>query len=124
MFSLRNALAFFAFACGFLSANAMSVKDFEALPQPAQAEYVVSFLEKMTYQIGQQNPALAASIKDFYVRQQPGKTFSEGMEKLEIELAVIDQAARAGNADLSKIQIEGVVVGVTRQQFPPQIAQR
>lgn len=102
----------------------MSVHDFEALQPGAQSEYLVSFLEKMTFQIGQQNPQLAASIKDFFVRKQPGKPFSEGMERLEVELAVLQSLSEKGQADLTKLQIEGVVVGVTKRQFPPQVASR
>ena len=103
-----------------LTAAAKTVKDFEALPVAAQSEYVVSFLEKMTYDIRQDNPKLAQDIKDYFVRKQPGKAFSEGIEKVEVELAVVDSLAKEGKADLSKIHVESIIVYVVKKKFPPQ----
>jgi hypothetical protein len=102
-----------------LPAFAKSVQDFEAMPPAGQSEYIVGFLEKMTYDIGRQNPQLAQQIKDYFVRKQPGKPFSEGMEKVSVELAALDGQARAGKANLSKIQLESIVVWVVKQKFPP-----
>jgi hypothetical protein len=39
--------------------------------------------------------------------------------KVAVELAALDSAAKAGKVDLSKIQIEGVIVKVVKDKFPP-----
>jgi hypothetical protein len=41
------------------------------------------------------------------------------MERLYVELTAIDLQARDGKADLSKIQLENVIVYVVKQKFPP-----
>ena len=100
-------------------ARALSVRDFEAMPENDRSAYVVSFLEKMAAGIGQQNPELAQRIKLYYSRRPPGKPMSEGMERIGVELAALDTMAEKGQIDLAKIQIESVVVAVTKRQFPP-----
>ena|ERR1700733_6856018 len=102
-------------------ASAKSVQDFEALAPADQSAYVITFLEKMTSDLGQKNPQLAQDIKDYFVRKQPGKPFSEGLEKVSIELFAVDNMAKQGKADLSKIQIESIVVYVVKQKFPPPV---
>jgi len=102
-------------------AFAKSVQDFEAMAPADQSVYVVSFLEKMTSDLGQKNPKLAEDIKDYFVRKQPGKPFSEGLEKVSVELFAVDNMAKQGKADLSKIQIESIVVYVVKQKFPPPV---
>jgi hypothetical protein len=102
-------------------ASAKSVQDFEAMAPADQSVYVITFLEKMTSDLGQKNPKLAEDIKDYFVRKQPGKPFSEGLEKVSIELFAVDNMAKQGKADLSKIQIESIVVYVVKQKFPPPV---
>jgi len=98
---------------------AKSVKEFNAMAPDEQSEYLVSFLEKMTYDIGKKNPKLAKDIKDYFVRPQNGRQFSEGMVKLHAELIALETLAKEGKADLSKIKIESIVVWVVKQKFPP-----
>lgn len=100
-------------------ARAKSVNDWEAMPRRDSSEYVVSFIAKMIFDLGQTNPKLAADIKDFFVRQPQGKTVSEGLWNLYIELGVLDTLAGRGKVDLSQIQIEGVIVKVVKDKFPP-----
>jgi soluble cytochrome b562 len=95
------------------------VKDFEDMPRDQRSEYVVSFLEKMTYDIGQKNPKLAHDIEDYFVKVPSGKEFPEGLERICVELAAVDSLADKGKADLSKIQIESIVVYIVKQKFPP-----
>lgn len=85
-----------------------------------QSEYVVSYLEKMTYDIGKVNPALAKRIKDYFVVKQPGKPASEGIEKFGVELTALDGQAKKGKADLSDIQVESILVWIVKQKFPPE----
>ena len=44
--------------------------------------------------------------------------FPEGIEKISVELAYLDAMAKQGKADLSKVQMEGVIVTVTTRKFP------
>ncbi len=102
-------------------ASAKSVREFDALSPSDQSEYMITFLEKMTSDLGQKNPKLAQDIKDYFVRKQPGKPFSEGLEKVYVELASVETLAKDGKADLSKVQVESIVVYVVKQKFPPPV---
>ena len=44
---------------------------------------------------------------------------SEGMERLNVELGTVEIQAKDGKADLSKVQLESVIVWVVKQKFPP-----
>lgn len=103
-------------------ASAKSVQDYESMAPADQSAYMIGFLEKMTFDLSQKNPKLAQDIKDYFVRKQPGKPFSEGLEKVTVELVAVDNMAKQGKADLSKIQIESIVVYVVKQKFPPPVA--
>ena len=98
------------------SSHAETVRAFEARPVPDQAKYVTAFIEKMTADIGKANPNLMQAIRDWFAKGEP---VSEGMRKLSAELAALDEVAKEGRADLDKIQIEGVVMKVVRNKFPP-----
>ena len=41
------------------------------------------------------------------------------MEKLYVQLTATELQAKDGKADLSKIQLESVIVWVVKQKFPP-----
>ncbi|MGH9721915.1 MAG: hypothetical protein ACRD8O_17045 [Bryobacteraceae bacterium] len=115
---MRFLLAILAF--GIMSqACAMSLKDFNAKPGPEQSAYVASFIEKMSADLGAKNPQLGQSIRDWFTKKPAGKPVSEGMEKLYVELTAVELQAKDGKADLSKIQIESVIVYLTKQKFPP-----
>jgi len=107
-------------ALGIMSqARAMSLKDFNAKPGPEQSAYVASYIEKMTADVGAKNPQLGKSIRDWFAKKPAGKPVSEGMEKLYVELTAVELQARDGMADLSKIQLESVIVYLVKQKFPP-----
>ena len=102
------------------SAFAKSVQDYEAMAPAARAEYAVSFLEKMTFDLRQKNPKLAQDIKDYFVRKQADSEMSDGFEDFEAALSAVDDLARQGKADRTKIQVETVIVYVVKKKFPPQ----
>jgi hypothetical protein len=107
-----------------IPAQAVSLKDFDAKPGPEQSAYIVNFIDKMASDIGAKNPQLAAGIRDYFSRRQEGKPGSEGMERLFVELTAIELRARDGKADLSKIELESVIVWIVKQKFPPPQAQK
>lgn len=99
-------------------AMAMSLKDFEAMPSANQSAYMIAFIDKMTNDLGRDNSKLAQEIRDYFARKQPGKPASERIERLFVELAVVERRAKDGKADLSKIQIESIILYVVKQKFP------
>jgi soluble cytochrome b562 len=108
-------LAFFV----LMSAQAMSLKDFNTKPTHDQSVYVVDFIEKITADLGAKNPQLGQDIRDWFSRKQEGKPFSEGLERLYVELGALEILAHDGKVDLTKIQVEGVIVKVVKDKFPP-----
>jgi len=108
-------LAFFV----LMTAQAMSLKDFNAKPSHDQSVYVVDFIEKMTADLGAKNPQLAQDIRDWFSRKQDGKPFSAGLEKLYVELGAFESLAHDGKVDLTKIEVEGVIIKVVKDKFPP-----
>jgi soluble cytochrome b562 len=113
-------LAFFV----LMTAQAMSLKDFNVKPSHDQSVYVVDFIEKMTADLGPKNPQLAHDIRDWFSRKQDGKPFSAGLERLYVELGALESLAHDGKVDLTKIQVEGVIVKVVKDKFPPQTSQK
>jgi hypothetical protein len=112
---MRFLLAFLA----LIPIQAMSLKDFNARPAAERSSYVADFIDKMTTDLRFKNPDLAQSIRTWFAAKSEGKTSSEGMERLNVELAAVEIQARDGKADLSKIQLESVIVWVVKQKFPP-----
>jgi soluble cytochrome b562 len=117
---MRLFLAFFV----LMTAQAMSLKDFNAKPSHDQSVYVVDFIEKMTADLAVKNPQLSQAIRDWFSRKQDGKPFSEGLEKLYAELGGLEILSRDGKVDLTKIEVEGVIVKVVKDKFPPPSAQK
>jgi hypothetical protein len=93
-------------------ARAVSVQDYNAKPIPDRVRLVDDFIEKMTADIGRTNPQLMQDIRDWFAK-------GNGDEKLETELGALDLLSEKGKVDLSKIQVEGVIVKVVKDKFPP-----
>ena len=120
---MRLVIAVLALSFVMFPARAMSLTEFEAKPAHDRSVYVVDFVEKSTAGLYEKNPKMAQAIRDWFSRKQDGKPFSEGIEKLGVEMTALDLLAREGKADLSKIQVEGVIVKVIKDKFPPQAKQ-
>jgi soluble cytochrome b562 len=112
---MRFLLAFLA----LIPMQAMSLKDFNARPSADRSAYVADFIDKMTTDLRAKNPELAQSIRTWFAVKSEGKTSSEGMERLNVELGAVEIQAQQGKADLSKVQLESVIVWVVKQKFPP-----
>jgi len=115
---MRFLLAFLA----LIPLQAMSLKDFDAKAPADRSAYVADFIDKMTTDLRAKSPELAQSIRSWFADKAAGKTLSEGMERLNVELAVVEIQAQQGRADLSKIQLESVIVYLVKQKFPPKAA--
>ena len=101
------------------TAEATSLKDFNAKPDKERAVCVSDFIDKMTTDIRAKNPQLAQDIRSWFAVKPAGKATSDGMESLYVELTAIELQARDSKADLSKIELESVIVWVVKQKFPP-----
>jgi hypothetical protein len=101
-------------------AHSLTVKDFEAKPTAEQSAIITAFVDKMTGDIARDNPQLARNIHDYFFTKQAVQPFAEGLQKIAVELAALDSVAKDGKIDLSRIQIEGVIVKVVKDKFPPQ----
>ncbi len=117
---MRLLIAVIALSFVMFPARAMSLTEFEAKPAHDRAVYVVDYVEKSTAGLYEKNPKMAQAIRDWFSREQAGKPYSEGLEKLFVEMTALDLLGREGKADLSKIQVEGVIVKVIKDKFPPQ----
>ena len=112
---MRFLLAFLA----LIPLQAMSLKDFNGKPAADRSAYVADFIDKMTTDLRAKNPDLAQNIRTWFAVKQPGKLLSDGMESLGVELGAVEIQAKEGKADLSKVQLESVIVWVVKQKFPP-----
>ncbi len=112
-------MRFFLAFLVLISAQAMSLKDFNAKPDKEQSAYVADFIDKMSTDLRAKNPELAQNIRTWFARKAEGKPLSEGMERLVVELGALEIQAKNGKADLSKIQLESVIVWIVKQKFPP-----
>ena len=120
---MRLVIAVLTLSFVMFPARAMSLTEFESKPAHDQSVYVVNFIEKSTADLYAKNPNMAQAIRDWFSKVQDGKPFSEGIEKLGVELTALDLLSREGKTDLSKIQVEGVIVKVIKDKFPPQANQ-
>jgi hypothetical protein len=112
---MRLFLAFFV----LMTAQAMSLKDFNAKPDKEQAVYVGDFIDNMTTDLRAKNPQLATDIRNWFAVKPAGKPLPGGMERLGVELGALEIQAKDGKADLSKVQLESIIVWVVNQKFPP-----
>ena len=118
-FRLYSGMRFLLAFLALIPIQAMSLKDFNARPAADRSAYVADFIDKMTTDLRAKNPELAQSIRTWFAEKPEGKTLSEGMERLNVELGAVEIQAKDGKADLSKVQLESVIVWVVKQKFPP-----
>jgi hypothetical protein len=100
---------------------AMSVRDWEVLPDARQSAYIVDYIEKMTADIGTTNPDMSQAIRDYFSKTD-GKPLPEGVETLYVEIGALESRAQAGRVDLSKVELEAVIVWVVKRKFAPATA--
>jgi len=101
-------------------AEARSVSEWEIMPRREATAYVVGVIGKMVADLAQPNPALAAALKEFFVRPAPARDVSEGLLKFYVEVSALDMLAGTGKLDPDRIQVEGVIVKLVKDKFPPQ----
>jgi len=106
-------------------ARATTLAAFEAQTAAQQGALVSNFVDTMTTDLGAKNPQLAQAIRDYFAKKQAGKPVSEGVERLAVEMMTVDELAKEGKADPSKIQVEAMIVHIVKEKFSqPQTAQK
>src|SRR5437870_11765263 len=73
-----------------LPAHALSVRDFDAKPSAEQSAIVIAFVDKLTADIGRDNPQLAKGIHDYFFLTPQGERYSEGLWNLYVEIAALE----------------------------------
>jgi hypothetical protein len=97
-FRLYSGMRFLLAFLALIPMQAMSLKDFNAKPDHDQAVYVGDFIDKMTTDLRTKNPELAQSIRTWFAVKPEGKTLSEGMVRLNVELGALESLAHEGKA--------------------------
>lgn len=100
-------------------AGATTISDYVKMPTAARNDLVVNFIDKMTNDIREKNPDLAVKIRDWFAVKPEGRPVPEGFERLAVEIGALQMAAKDGKADLSKVQLESVIVYIVREKFQP-----
>jgi soluble cytochrome b562 len=121
---MKTMLALLVLVISASAAHATTFKEFNAKPKADQSAFVADFIDKMTTDLRAKNPDLAVRIRDWFAVKTEGKPVSEGMEQLYIELGAIELQVKEGKVDPAKVQVESVIVWVTKQKFQPQAAQK
>jgi len=98
-------MAAFSFAAP-KQAAALSVKDWKAQPRQQQSYYVADFIARFTGEIAKTNPTVSQAIHDWFYVVPQGHAVSDGIIHFEAEIGALNDWAKEGKADLSKIQIE------------------
>ena len=99
-------------------ASALSLKDWEAKSDRDQIQYVSSCLTNLVTAVGKTDQPLAQKIRSYYGDKAPGVKSSAGMLDLLAQIGRIESQAQTDRSvDLSKIQIEDIVLRNTAEKF-------
>jgi hypothetical protein len=66
------------------------------MPRREATAYVVGVIGKTVADLAQPNPALAAALKEFFVRTPPERNVSEGLMQFYVEVSALDMLAGTG----------------------------
>lgn len=116
---MRSLIAAFALTFVMFPASAMSLKDYLAKPAAERSGYLTDFVDRMTTDLRAKNPDMAVRIRNWFADKQPGKPLSEGFERVLVETVALQDLAKEGKVDLARIEVEGLVVKVVKDKFPP-----
>lgn len=107
-----------------LSAQTLSVKDWDKKSDTDQLNYLGLCVAGLTADVAKTDPALAQKIKSWYSDKRPGQTYTDGTSALLTRLFQLVKEGKEGKADLSRIEVEDVVYRVTAEKFklPPRQA--
>jgi hypothetical protein len=83
-----------------------------------QILYVTSCLARLVIAVGKTDEPLAQKIKSYYADKPPGMQYPQGMHDLFTNIADLERQAKTdSNVDLSKIEIEDIILRTTAIKF-------
>jgi hypothetical protein len=97
--------------------GAISLKDWQQKSGEDQTYYLGACVVSLTADVAKTDPALALKIKNYYSEKVPGHKYPEGTTVLFTRIIQLEQQAKEGKADLSKIEVEDIVYSVTAEKF-------
>jgi hypothetical protein len=100
-----------------IPAHALSLKDWEAKPELDQLNYLKACVARMIVAVGQTDKPLAQQVYSYYSDKPPGLKYPRGTIDLFTAIDAAEKDAKAAGTDLSKIELEDVVLRLTRQTF-------
>ena len=93
------------------------LKDWEKKSNADQLNYLGFCVVGLAAEVAKTDPALAFKIKNWYSEKPAGHNYSDGMNALLARILQLEDQAKEGKADLSKIQVEDIVYDVTAEKF-------
>jgi hypothetical protein len=119
MYKTARIVAALALVPFFLTipAHALSLKDWEAKAERDQLDYLRTCIAKLVLAVGQTDKPLAQKIYSYYSDKPPSLKYPEGTIDLFKAIEATEQGARTRGIDLSKIEIEDIVLRTTSLKF-------
>jgi hypothetical protein len=100
-----------------MPAHALSLKDWEAKPALDQLDYLRICIAELIGAVGQTDKPLAQRIYSYYSDKPPSLKYPQGTIDLFTAIDAAEKTAKAAGTDLSKIELEDVVLRLTTQKF-------
>jgi hypothetical protein len=104
-----------AILMGPSTAWALSIREYENLSRTERADKAADAIDKIVADVARVNPELSRAIHDYFYIIPKGQPESPGLIAFEGDLLAIERAADQGKADLDKMQIEGILLGVVKR---------
>ena len=119
MYKTARIVAALALAPFFLTipVHALSLKDWEAKAERDQLDYLRTCIAKLVLAVGQTDKPLAQKIYSYYSDKPPAMKYPEGTIDLFKAIEATEQGARTRGIDLSKIELEDIVLRTTSLKF-------
>ena len=102
--------------------NAMSVRQYESETTKQRGADAAKAVDKIIDDVSKVNPALSQAIHDYFYLILPGQPESPGLTAFEGDLLAVDNVASQGKADMDKVQIEGILLGIIKEMSCPKSA--
>jgi hypothetical protein len=100
-------------------AQAISVRQYESETNKQKATDQTEAIYKIMADVAKVNPALSQAIHDYFFVTPPGQPDPSGYIAFEYDLDDVETLADQGNADLDKVQIEGLLLGIVKRDVVP-----
>jgi len=105
-----------AFVC--VPAHALSMKDYEAKSDADKLRYLQTCIGNLVNEVANADRPLSLKIRSYYYDKAPGRQYPEGTYDLLGRIVGLEQqAAKDKSIDLSRIEVEDVVLRTTAAKF-------